>query len=88
MFEYIDVLLTLNGVFCAAPPWKVREGDLICLPNAVTGKDEMMEVVAVSTDRKDSDNVKMLEKFIGYPLPKITAKYEKSEVEWDVPIQE
>jgi hypothetical protein len=32
--------------------------------------------------------VKMVEKYIGYPLPKIHAKYHKNEVEWDEGVQE
>ena len=81
--DYIDVVLTKNGVFCVAPPWVVKEGDLVGLPDALTGKTEIQEVVAVSTDEKDGDHIKMVEKYIGYPLPRITAKYLKSEVEWD-----
>lgn len=86
MNEYIDILLTANGVFCVAPPWVVKEGDMVSLPNTITGKDEILEVVAVSTDEKGGDHIKMVEKYIGYPLPKITAKYVKSEVEWDEPV--
>lgn len=86
--NYIDIVLTQSGVFCAAPPWVVKEGDLITLPNAVTGKDEIQEVIAVSTDETDGDHIKMVEKYIGYPLPRIKAKYLKSEVEWNEPVQE
>lgn len=86
--NYIDVLLTQNGVFCVAPPWVVHEGDLVSLTSALTGKDEVLEVIAVSTDEKDGDHIKMVEKYIGYPLPKINAKYLKSEVEWDALFQE
>lgn len=88
MAEYIDIVLTANSVFCTAPAWVVKEGDLVSLPNAVTGKDEVLEVIAVSTDEKGGDHIKMLEKYIGYPLPRATAKYFKSEVEWDEPVQE
>ena len=88
MSEYIDVVLTASGVFCVAPPWTVKVGDLVSLPNATTGKTEILEVIAVSTDEKDGDHIKMVEKYIGYPLPRITAKYFKSEVEWDEPVQE
>jgi hypothetical protein len=83
MSKYIDIVLTANGVFCVAPPWVVKVGDLVCLPNGLTGKDEMLEVVSVSTDGVDGEHIKQIEKYIGYPLPRITAKYLKSEVEWD-----
>ena len=83
MSEYIDVLLTKNGVFCAAPPWVVKVGDLVSLPNMATGNDEILEVVSVSTDSVNGDHIKQLEKYIGYSLPKINAKYFKSEVEWE-----
>lgn len=82
MSEYIDIVLTANGVFCAAPAWVVKEGDMVSLPNALTGKDEILDVIAVSTDEKDGDHIKMVEKYIGYPLPRITAKYFKTEIDW------
>ena len=82
MSEYIDIVLTANGVFCAAPAWVVKEGDMVSLPNAITGKDEILDVIAVSTDEKDGDHIKMVEKYIGYPLPRITAKYFKTEIDW------
>lgn len=88
MTQYIDVVLTRSGVFCVAPPWVVKVGDLVCLQSAITGNDELQEVTAVSTDNVDGDHVKMIEKYIGYPLPRITAKYLRSEVEWDEPVQE
>lgn len=81
--NYIDILLTLTGVFCVAPPWVVKEGDLVSLTNTITGKDEVLEVIAVCTDETDGDHIKMVEKYIGYPLPKIKAKYLRSEVEWN-----
>ena len=86
MNEYIDILLTANGVFCVAPPWVVKEGDMVSLPNTITGEDEILEVVAVSTDEEGGDHIKMVEKYIAYPLPKIKAKYVKSEVEWNEPV--
>ena len=79
---YIDVLLTQKGLFCAAPPWVVKVGDYVSLPNALTGENETLEVLAVSTDEVGGNHVTMIEKYIGYPLPRITAKYLKSEVEW------
>ena len=73
MTSYIDILLTKDGYFCAAEPWTINEGDLVCLPDALMG-DKFKEVVAVATDSKDGDHIKQIEKFIGHPLPRITAK--------------
>lgn len=86
--KYIDILLTQNGVFCLAPPWVVKEGDFVYLRDALSGDNKLFEVVSVVTDETDGDFVKMLEKYIGYPLPKINAKFLKSEVEWNEPVQE
>ena len=80
---YIDILLTKDGYFCVAPAWVVKEGDLVWLPDALNGENKVREVIAVATDEKDGDHIKMLEKYIGYPLPKITAKCNKSEVVWN-----
>lgn len=88
MTQYIDILLTKDGYFCVAPAWVVKEGDLIVLPNAVTGDNGIREVISVATDEKDGDHIKLIEKYTGYPLPKITAKYYKNEVEWNEPVQE
>ena len=88
MSEYIDIVLTANGVFCAAPPWVVKVGDMVSLPNALTGENEILEVVSVATDEKGGDHIKLIEKYIGYPLPRITAKYFHSEVEWNGTIHE
>ena len=86
--NYIDILLTKDGLFCVAPPWVVKEGDLVCLTDALSGEPKIREVVSVVTDEKDGDTQKLIEKYIGYPLPRIAAKYLKSEVEWDEPVQE
>ena len=83
MSEYIDVVLTKKGVFCAAPPWVVKAGDLVCLPNLLTGDNEVLEVISVSTDIVDGEHIKQIEQYIGYPLPKITAKYFLSKIEWE-----
>lgn len=85
MASYISVLVTKDGYFCAAPPWSVKEGDYVSLPNI---ENRPHEVISVVTDEKDGDTVKLIEKYIGYPLPKIHAKYHKSEVEWDDDVQE
>lgn len=87
MANYIDILLTKDGYFCVAPPWVIKEGDLIYLPDAMNG-EKIREVISVFTDEVGGDAIKMIEKYIGYTLPKITAKYLKSEVEWDEPVQE
>ena len=89
MAEYIDILLTKDGYFCVAPAWVIKEGDLICLPDAVrSGEDKIREVISVATDEKDGDHIKLIEKYIGYPLPKIHAKYNKREVLWNESVQE
>lgn len=88
MTNYIDILLLANGVFCVAPAWAVHEGDSVGVVDCVTGENKVFEVLSVVTDSYDGDFVKLIEKYIGYPLPRITAKYQKSEVEWDEPIHE
>ena len=88
MSKYIDIVLTANGRFCLASSWVVNEGDFVNLRNAVTGENEIVEVVAVSTDKLDGAHITMIEKYVGYPLPRITEKYTKTEVKWDAPIQE
>lgn len=88
MGEYIDILLTKEGVYCVAPPWEVKEGWLVSLLDVVSGENKLQEVVSVATDEVGGDFVTMIEKYIGYPLPRITAKYLKSEVVWNEPIHE
>ena len=83
MAEYMDIVLNKDGSFCIAPPWSIKEGDLIYLADELTGEGKVREVVAVATDAVDGDHIKLIEKYIGYPLPRITAKYLKSEVAWD-----
>ena len=82
--EYIDIVLTLDGYFCVAPPWEIKVGDLICMPDVLTGEPKIHEVVSVATDSTDGDHIKMVEKYIGHELPKVTARYLRSEVDWDV----
>ena len=81
--EYIDIVLTQDGVFCVAPPWTVNVGDLVCLPDVLKGTPRILDVISVATDATDGEHIKMLEKFVGYPLPKITAKYLKRGVDWE-----
>lgn len=88
MDKYIDILVTLDGVFCAAPPWSVKVGDCVCMPDVLTGAEKVHEVISVATDSVGGEFVTMIEKYIGFPLPKIKAKYMRSEVEWDEPVQE
>lgn len=86
--DYISILLTQDGMFCLAPAWTVTAGDIVSLPDLLSGGDKRSEVISVVTVRQGHDFITMLEKYIGFPLPKITAKYRKSEVEWDEPVQE
>lgn len=86
MADYIDILVTKDGYFCAAPPWEIKEGDLVCISHDNAGVSH--EVLSVATDSKDGPFVKMIENYIGYPLPRVTAKYHKSEVTWDEAVQE
>ena len=83
MTQYIDIVLTRNGMFCVAPPWVVKEGDLVGLLDVLMGDSKVHEVISVATDSVDGDYIKQIEKYVGHKLPKITAKYIKSEVEWD-----
>ena len=85
--DYIDILLTKDGYFCIAPPWVVKEGDLISLPDAMN-VDKIHEVVSVATDSTDGEHIKLIEKYIGFPLPRAKGKYLKCEVEWDEPVHE
>lgn len=86
--EYIDIVLTENGTFCVAPPWVVKVGDLVCLPDVLKGEDKLHEVISVATDRWDGEYLNQIERYVGHQLPKVTAKYLRSEVEWDEPVQE
>ena len=86
--DYIDIVLTQDGMFCVAPPWVIKEGDLVSLPDALSGEERIREVVSVATDSTDGEHIKLIEKYIGFPLPRIKAKYLKSEVEWNEPVHE
>lgn len=88
MSKYIDIVLTQDGYFCVAPPWVIKVGDLICLPDALSGDPKIHEVISVVTDEIGGDYVKQIERYIGHQLPKVTARYLRSEVEWDEPVQE
>ena len=84
MAKYIDVLLLENGVFCKAPSHTVYEGDLVSLPDVLTGKPTIHKVIATAFSSPDGEIVKMVEKYIGFELPPITQKFTASEVEWNV----
>ena len=84
MSHYIDIVLTLDGYFCVAPPWVVFEGDLVTLP----GDSNVHEVICVATDSVGGEHIQLIEKYAGYSLPRIGAKYFKKEVKWDEPVQE
>ena len=88
MTNYISILLTQDGVFCVAPPWTVKEGDLISLTDVLSGEERVREVIAVATQDKGDEFVNMIEKYIGYPMPKIKAKYSRREAEWNEPVHE
>ena len=88
MNKYIDILLTQNGVFCTAPAWQIKEGDFVYLRDAISGDNKLCEVISVVTDSTDGEYIGMLEKYTGCPLPRITAKFTKSEVEWNDDIHE
>lgn len=83
MGEYITIVLTRKGMFCVAPPWTIKEGDWVELPDALEGNPQMHEVISVATVSIDGEHIKQIEKYVGHKLPKVTARYCKSEVEWD-----
>lgn len=83
MAKYVDIILTENGVFCAAPCWEVHEGDMVCLENPLTGGKVVHEVISVATDSVDGDHLKMIEKYTGGPLPRIEERYKKYPVTWE-----
>ena len=86
MAKYVGVLLTHGGYFCISPAWDVKEGDLVGLPDVLSGGAKAREVLSVVIDEEGGQYIEMMEKYIGYPLPRITAIYRKSEVVWnDVP---
>lgn len=84
MTQYIDIVLTMDGKFCVAPPWVVKTGDWVALPL----DSEIHEVLCVSTDSVGGEFINQIEKYVGHPLPKVTAVYHKKEVMWDEPVQE
>ena len=83
MNKYIDIVLTANGMFCVAPAWVVKPGDMVGLKNVINGKEEIFDVISVCTDSEGGEYITQLEKYTGVPLPRITARYFKTEVEWD-----
>ena len=83
MIKYIDIVLTLDGIFCVAPPWVVKEGDLISLQDVLTGEPSVHEAISVVTDSVDGDIIAMMEKYVGHQLPKVVGTYRSKEVIWD-----
>ena len=81
--KYIDILLLSNGIFCMAPAWSIREGDLVGLPDFVSGCNKVLEVVSVVTDKEDGKFTKMVKRYVGGELPKVTQRYKQSDVLWE-----
>ena len=82
MIEYIDILLLENGSFCKAPLSNICEGDLVCITDVITGENKALKVLAVATDTICGDTTRMIEKYIGYELPKITRRFKAHDVVW------
>lgn len=82
MANYIDVLLLENGVFCKAPSCRVDEGDLVSIPSALTGEQTIRKVIATAFLTTDSEAVKLIEKYIGFELPKITESFKQKDIRW------
>ena len=82
MTKYIDIIALESGAFCVAPPWTVTEGDYVGIPNVISGEMEVHEVISVATDAENGDFVKMIEKYIGFQLPRAEKKFHKSTIEW------
>lgn len=83
MSKFIDVLLLENGVFCKAPSSTVDEGDLVSLLDVVTGKPVIRKVIATAFSSPEGEIVKMVEKYIGFELPKIIASFREKDVFWE-----
>ena len=81
MINYINIVLTEDGVFCKAPLCKVFEGDIVCLHDPI-GNLCTKKVLAVTTDSEDGETVNMIEKYIGYELPKVVSKYIERQIVW------
>lgn len=82
MRKFISIVLTEDGYFCAAPFNSVIEGDLVRLEDNVCGKNPK-KVIAVTTDFVDGEHTVQIEKYIGYPLPRITERYSLRELSWE-----
>ena len=83
MSEYIDLVLTSDGIFFIAPPWTIQVGDYISVENLITGATELKRVTATATDSKDGDFVKLVETYIGGKLTRVTNRYREREVLWE-----
>ena len=83
MSKFIDVLLLENGIFCKAPSNTVFEGDLVSLMDVLTGKPVIRKVIATAFSSPDGEIVKMVEKYIGFELPKIIVSFREKDVFWE-----
>ena len=83
MSKYVDVVLTVDGFFCIAPAWTVKEGDYIAVENPLTGANELKEVIASATDRVDGDFINLVKAYVGGEPYKVTKKYRKSALAWE-----
>lgn len=83
MSKFIDVLLLENGIFCKAPSHTVDEGDLVSLMDVLTGKPVIRKVIATAFSDPEGEIVKMVEKYIGFELPKIIQRFGAHDVVWE-----
>lgn len=83
MTNYIDVILTADGLFFVAPPWTIEVGDYISVENVITGATELKQVTAKATDSTDGDFIKLVEAYIGGKPQRVTKKYSEREVLWE-----
>lgn len=82
MRKFISIVLTEDGYFCAAPFSSVNEGDYVRLEDNVCGKNPK-KVISVTADFVDGEHTEQIEKYIGYPLPKVTERYALHELVWE-----
>lgn len=82
MRKFISIVLTEDGHFCAAPFNSVTEGDFVSMEDNVCGKNPK-KVLSVTTDFADGEHTMQIEKYIGYPLPRITERYAMHTLNWE-----
>ena len=84
MIEFIDVVLLSNKTFCLAPAWSMQEGEFVFLPEWAGNPNAPLKVLAVTTESKDNELIKMIEKAHDpIPLPKIEEKFRLQRVCWE-----